>query len=1265
MLSAGIAAAQSPAFLPSVAIVAGSRANGYTGDGGSAVSAKLSNTLTSVATDPFGNIYVADLGNFVVRRIDAVTGIITTVAGNGTTGSTGDGGPATLAQLARPGSVRYYQSALYIADGSGTGSGVKIRKVDLVTGIISTLCSAIGPQDITIDAFGNLYFTQLGGKPFVEKIVLGSGATTAVPYAGTGTTGYSGDGSPATSAMLSGPNGIITDAQGNLYIADAGNKVIRRVDYNTKIITTYAGGATTVCAGATDTYGDGCPALQAMFGTMTQLSIDPSGALYIADNTNNLIRKVAAGSNGTAGTVTLVAGTGTTPSGVDGSYALNTAFGGPYDVAFTPAGDLLVSEKSISSVRVIRVASTFPSTAVGLTSASVGLLALTQTGTGTVSLPSGTDFMSGSSPTCSAGVKVTGSVCSFSLSFKPSLAGARSAPLIFADTNGSIKQGVNALGLAPAASLLPGLITTFAGTGTAGASGQNVAATSAQLNAPTTAAFDGQGNLYLVDTGNNEIRKISSNGIITLVAGTGALGSSGDGGAATSATLNAPQGIAVDAAGNLYIADTGNNKIRFVDTSTGLISTLAGTGTAGYTGDYGTAAAATFNHPSGLFITPAGVLYMADTGNNVVRMIGLHSTMVTTFAGTGTAGSLGDGANSALAQLSAPQGVAADASGNVYIADTGNNKIREVNPVATISTIVGQATAGFNGDGQASTAQLSAPTGLILDSAGNLYMSDSGNNRVRVISGGQIVTIAGTGTAAATGDGASSDTAAVSSPHGVALDALGNLYILDTGNNKVREISTNSNILSFAATNPGDTTPAKTISVYNSGNQSLAVSSVSVPSGFVEQASTSGTDCASAPLALTAGSSCALHTAFHPSALGPYSGSITITDNAESVSGAQQIINVSGTSAYVFAAGISLPATSTSGSVITANVAVTNPALIVYTGTLHFTSTDAHATLPSDYAFSSSDAGAHAFTLTLRTAGVQCVTVTDTTNSTLTASGCVNVSPGAPTLISAFQGNNQIANVSSSYSSQLVALVTDTAGNPVPNVNVTFTVNPNGAAYGVFGSSSQSTDVEPTNSSGYATSAALTAGSAIGSYTVTASATGVSATATFNLSVAVGFTITPTSTQVGPLQPGISNTQPLTITGLRGFNAPVTLTCSAPAGITCTVYPTLVPFTNGQPVLTSGLPTLSVQSQGILRGTAMPSPAMYIPLFVLTGLGCIYRRRKLSLLLILVAIGAGSIGCGQGYTPPITPNGTYSVTVTGTAQSVSTSTTVQYTISSN
>jgi uncharacterized protein (TIGR03437 family) len=351
-------------------------------------------------------------------------------------------------------------------------------------------------------------------------------------------------------------------------------------------------------------------------------------------------------------------------------------------------------------------------------------------------------------------------------------------------TNWGLSLGV-CLGLLchPAARGQQYTITTLSGNGAAGFVGDGGDPAAAQLSSPGAVALDSKGNLYISDTANNRVRMIS-NGTITTIAGTGTIGYSGDKAAATSATLNGPSGLAFDSSGNLYIADTNNDVIRKI--TNGTITTVAGDNgqLPGYSGDLGPATTGVLNAPTGVALDSAGNLYIADTANNLIRKVDTNG-IITTYVGasggsTGTAG-----------KLFAPNGLCLDASGALYIADSGNQRLAKFVPPSTFSNFAGNVTAGFSGDGgPAIRAQLNKPTGLAIDAAGNFYVADTTNSRIRKITtDGNIATIAGKGGAAYNGDGGSSTAAALNFPRGVAVAPNGTVYIADTANHAIRVLT--------------------------------------------------------------------------------------------------------------------------------------------------------------------------------------------------------------------------------------------------------------------------------------------------------------------------------------------------------------------------------------------------------------------------------------------------------------------------------------------
>ena len=332
-------------------------------------------------------------------------------------------------------------------------------------------------------------------------------------------------------------------------------------------------------------------------------------------------------------------------------------------------------------------------------------------------------------------------------------------------------------------------ITTVGGDGVQGYFGDSNVAISCELYNPIAVNFDLHGNLYIADLGNNRIRKTNTSGIITTIAGTGIAGYSGDNGTATSAELNNPIWIVSDDTGNIYIADYLNNCIRKINTS-GIITTIAGTGIAGYGGDNGQASNAQLNYPTGLSIDKLGNLYIADIFNNRIRKINI-SGIITTIAGTGIAGYNGDNVLGSSAQLNNPTDIVLDRVGNLYITDFNNNRIRKIDISGIITTVAGTGTAGYNGDNiQATSAELNQPSGIACDWLGNVYFSEQLNHRIRRIDTvGIITTIVGTGTGGYNGDNIVATTAELYKPGGLVFDTLGNLYIADNYNNRIRKVS--------------------------------------------------------------------------------------------------------------------------------------------------------------------------------------------------------------------------------------------------------------------------------------------------------------------------------------------------------------------------------------------------------------------------------------------------------------------------------------------
>ena len=313
-------------------------------------------------------------------------------------------------------------------------------------------------------------------------------------------------------------------------------------------------------------------------------------------------------------------------------------------------------------------------------------------------------------------------------------------------------------------------------------------------------AVDGAGNVYIADRGNHVVRRVSNSGIISTFAGTGTSGYSGNGGAANLARLNAPFAVATDAAGNVYIADNGNNTIRVVNAA-GIIRNYAGNGVAGYSGNGDTAHLGSLNGPQGIALDQVGNLYIADAVNNVIRMVAAGTRIMSTYAGNGTLGNGGNGGSATAASLYTPSGVATDAFGNLYIADQLNHVIRRVvASTGTIHVFAGTGAAGNSGDGgSALGAAMRFPSGVSVDGAGNVYIADQGNNNVRMVNtSGVISHVAGTSTNGYSGNGGLAVSAQLASPKSVYADGWGRVYIADFANHVIRVISSVSSVPTVA-----------------------------------------------------------------------------------------------------------------------------------------------------------------------------------------------------------------------------------------------------------------------------------------------------------------------------------------------------------------------------------------------------------------------------------------------------------------------------------
>jgi trimeric autotransporter adhesin len=614
-------------------VIAGNGINYISGDGGLAVNASLAQPI-SVAVDSIGNVYIGEFGGDI-RRVTP-DGIITTIAGTGTSGFSGDNGLATQAQMYQPYGLAVDSGGnIYVADSFNN----RIRKIT-PNGIISTIAgngtpdstgdggpasaaTVNAPTRLTVDSVGNLYFVESSLFTSNVNIRVRKIDTKGIISAVAGGGLDFRDGIAATSAAL-GPLAVTVDGAGNVYVTDFFSQGIRKID--TKgIIRTIAGGT-----GNSGFAGDGGPAIQALFGFQTYpaLAMDSSGILYLSDELNNRIRRIT-----TDGNVNTVAGNGLYHFSGDGGPASSATLDAPLGIATDPAGNLYLSEGTLNLIR-----------------------------------------------------KITPD----------------------------------------------GRISIFAGNGVAGGSGDGGPATSASVYFPTYVTFF-NGFVLFSESYGCRVRYVDKNGIIQTFAGGDACESSGDGGQAALAGLRGPQGIDVDPAGEVAIAENQGHRIRLVATD-GTIFTLAGDGNPAFAGENVSSLKSEINSPAGVRWAPDGSLYFCDAGNNRVRRIDGTTLNITTIAGTGTADYTGDGGKANQATLNNPLGLNFDSAGNLYIADTGNRVIRMVTPVGTISTVVGSFTSKNYGDGILATdAGLGIINDLLIIPSGIMYLSDSFFNRIREV----------------------------------------------------------------------------------------------------------------------------------------------------------------------------------------------------------------------------------------------------------------------------------------------------------------------------------------------------------------------------------------------------------------------------------------------------------------------------------------------------------------------------------------------------
>ena len=742
----GLLSIVSPVVGQNIDTFAGTGTAGYSGDGGPATSAML-NTPAGLAVAANGDVYFADRINGVVRKVDAVTGDISTVAGGGSL-QTGDGNLATAAWTNTPHDVAVDAAGIiYIADTFNH----RIRKVDIGTGLISTI-------------------------------------------GGTGVQGYGGDGGAATAALLDTPRGIAVDSGGNVIFSDTVNHRIRKIT---------PGGAISTIAGtgSSGSSGDGGPATAAKIKSPHGLAIDDSDNIYIADTGNSRIRKFTDG-----GTMTTVAGDGNPANFGDGGLATDASINKPKGLWVVDNG---------SSTGPVGFDTIFGSTQSGVHDKQIATQ-VTVPQDGFVDSITAYVYGPGGPPkkvryaiyTDSAGepdtlVEQTNSVqrsgaaawLTIDLPLTSLTAGTYWLALAFNRTD--LEYYYDGVGGQTRYS-----DNDADANGYTAAWGVSTTTNTRRISIYATIHTD-PNEIYVADTGNDRIRKFGEFSTIETIAGTGTAGFSGDGGPATAAQIDSPEHVAVDSAGNVFIADTLNHRIRKIDVGTGDISTYGGTGAAAYSGDGGPASSAAMNEPRGLFVDGSDDLFLADSQNHVIRKIASATGVIAVVAGRDRDPGFGDGGLATIAVLQETEDVAVDATGNLYIACLTQGRVRKVDVgTGIITTLIGSGTELAPGDPNDDVWLLS-PSGVAVDSAGNVFVADRDASNCRIVkytvAGPTFETFAGNGSQGNTGNGGLATAAKVNKPQGVAVDSNDDVYIADTGNNSIRKVVVATGIIDTIA----------------------------------------------------------------------------------------------------------------------------------------------------------------------------------------------------------------------------------------------------------------------------------------------------------------------------------------------------------------------------------------------------------------------------------------------------------------------------------
>jgi sugar lactone lactonase YvrE len=770
---------------------------------------------------------------------------------------------------------------------------------------IPALSSSIGTPLATVqDSTGNVYVADAHSNR-VYKI---STSGTLTVFAGNGSPGYAGDGAAAVNAQLFTPSGLAIDGTGNLFIADSGNNVIREVLASNGFIQTVAGNN----AAGPGYSGDNGSPTAAQLNNPNGVFVDSSNNIYIADSGNNVIREVVAATT----KIQAIAGNFLAGPGFSGDNGVPTAaqLNNPLGVTLDTAGNIFIADHNNNRIREVVFATgkiqTFAGTGVPGVAGDGGLATAAQlNGPSAVYATGSFADASGALYLADTNNHIIRKVLSINLKINavagnglPGFTGD-GGPAIFAeltsprgvsvDTTGNIFIADTGNSFVREVAALNGAIHIFGGNGTVGLSGDGFAALNAALNLPASVAVDNTGNIFIADTSNNIVREVVvATGLIQTIAGRGQAGFSGNG-SAINALLNGPAGVYVDGSGNIYIADTKNHVIREVIAATGNIQTVAGNASQGFSGDTGFAIQAQLNSPTGVFVDAAGNIYIADTGNHVIRKVTIADGKINTIAGNFAAGPgySGDTGSPTSAQLHSPNDVYVDSFGNIFIADTANNVIREVVfATGKIQTFAGNFVAGpgYSGDnGVPAAAQLNGPTGVLVDASSDVFIADANNHVIRevVASTGKIQTVAGNHTAGFSGDGGAATSAKLDFPSDVALDRLGGIFIADSANNRIRDVTglvpiatagVSTGALSFSNQVIGTTSASQPVVLTNTGASPLAVFNITITganNGDFAQTNNCG---ASLPV----GTFCTINVTFTPSTGGVRAATLSIADSS-------------------------------------------------------------------------------------------------------------------------------------------------------------------------------------------------------------------------------------------------------------------------------------------------------------------------------------------------------------------------------------------------